>query len=278
MSAALRVMSYNLRGLRDDTAAAAAVVCAVDPDILLAQEVPRHPGSARRIRSFARACGLRWAGRTRRASGTTILTAPRIGPAQATDHRFGGRSASRSAGGAVAAVAGAVDLHGWSAVLVEPAGPRPDGPVLMVSTHLGLSEDVRGSQVEALLAGIIELQQRHRPRAGSAGSTAGSETVAEPLRSVVIGGDLNCGPDEAAWKELAAVIPVASGEEPTYPARAPSRRIDAILASRRLAVATANTDAVNDRIPAGALVAASDHLPVWIDVVLSAGGDDRPDR
>ena len=38
ISPALRVATYNLRGLKDDKAAAAAVVRAIDPDVLLLQE------------------------------------------------------------------------------------------------------------------------------------------------------------------------------------------------------------------------------------------------
>ena len=50
----LRVASYNLRGLKDDPRSAAAVVRAVDPDVLLLQEVPRYPGSSYAIAALAR--------------------------------------------------------------------------------------------------------------------------------------------------------------------------------------------------------------------------------
>lgn len=48
----VRVVSYNVRGLADDVAAAAEVVRALDPDVLLLQEVPRHPASSYRISGF----------------------------------------------------------------------------------------------------------------------------------------------------------------------------------------------------------------------------------
>src|SRR5690606_11172167 len=74
----VRVASYNLRGLGDDAAAAAQVVRALDPDVLLLQEVPRHPGSSYRISAFARACDLLWSGRTRLLSRTAVLTSLRV--------------------------------------------------------------------------------------------------------------------------------------------------------------------------------------------------------
>ena len=67
----LRVATYNLRGLKDDRHAAARVVRAMAPDVLLLQEVPRYPGSSYAISSFARvsvaersgSAGSTWSGR-----------------------------------------------------------------------------------------------------------------------------------------------------------------------------------------------------------------------
>ena len=84
-SPTLRIASYNLRGLKDDAATAAAVVRAVAPDVLLLQELPRYPGSDYAITSFAREAGLLWSGRTRWVSGTGMLTGMRLLPTDAQD-------------------------------------------------------------------------------------------------------------------------------------------------------------------------------------------------
>ena len=84
----LRVASYNLRGLKDDATAAAAVVRAVDPDVLLLQEVPRYPGSDYAITALARRTGLLWSGRTRLLSGTSLMTGLRIRSTDSQDRRL----------------------------------------------------------------------------------------------------------------------------------------------------------------------------------------------
>ncbi|MGY4645424.1 endonuclease/exonuclease/phosphatase family protein [Cellulomonas sp. URHB0016] len=73
----LRFMTYNLKGLQLDRAAAAQVVRAEGPDVLGIQEPPRGPLGRRRLRRFAAAAGLvvvvnGWGSRT-----TALLAAPR---------------------------------------------------------------------------------------------------------------------------------------------------------------------------------------------------------
>ena len=70
----VRVASYNTRDFLDDHHLAARVVRAVDPDVLCLQEVPRRLFAGWRVRRFAAACGLDWAGGHRGSGGTTVLT------------------------------------------------------------------------------------------------------------------------------------------------------------------------------------------------------------
>jgi endonuclease/exonuclease/phosphatase family metal-dependent hydrolase len=82
---------------------------------------------------------------------------------------------------------------------------------------------------------------------------------------LVVAGDLNEGPDGQAWISIAARLPVVTGDTPTFPASNPHRRLDAIFASPQLSVVP------DGRIDLGTadLAAASDHLPVWVDLDFS---------
>jgi endonuclease/exonuclease/phosphatase family metal-dependent hydrolase len=82
----------------------------------------------------------------------------------------------------------------------------------------------------------------------------------------VVAGDLNEGATGPAWQTLAARLPPVTPDAPTFPARHPQHRIDAIFVSPQLR-------AVDGRprpdFGAGDLVAATDHLPVWVDLDVS---------
>ena len=82
MGHSLRVSSYNLRDFKDNDAAAARVVRAINPDVLCLQEVPRHLLSSHRIASFAARCGLYWSGGHRGSGGTTVMSSLRLDVAQ----------------------------------------------------------------------------------------------------------------------------------------------------------------------------------------------------
>ena len=87
----------------------------------------------------------------------------------------------------------------------------------------------------------------------------------EPL---VVAGDLNEGPDGQAWKAIAGRLRVASVDAPTFPAGNPRHRLDVIFASPELPVLPRGTRDTLELDPAD-LVAATDHLPVWVDLDLS---------
>lgn len=197
---ALRIASYNLRGLKDDAGAAASVVRAINPDVLLLQEVPRYPGSSYAISSFARACGLLWSGRTRLVSGTSLMTGLRVRSTDSQDRRLpvGLRENPRS----------------YTVAAVTRTGGTP---VTVVSVHLSLVADQRVDHIRQVLAEIAA----HVPD--------------QPL---VIGGDLNEDRDGTAWGTLAGHLEEVSDERATFPAAGPSRRIDAIFARGHSSVTT----------------------------------------
>ncbi|MFK5633877.1 endonuclease/exonuclease/phosphatase family protein [Ornithinimicrobium sp. LYQ103] len=225
--AALRVATYNLRGLKDDKAAAAAVVRAIDPDVLLLQEVPRYPASSYAISAFARECGLLWSGRTRWVSGTSLMTNLRVNPTDAEDRplRVGLRENPRS----------------YTVASVRRAGSVP---VTVVSVHLSLVEEQRVDHARTVLREIAE-----DPRIA----------LDQPL---VVGGDLNEDGEGPAWRAVVGALSEVSDDRPTFPAARPHRRIDAIFA-RGHRGATPGDPAVLEGLD---LDGASDHLPVWVDL------------
>jgi endonuclease/exonuclease/phosphatase family metal-dependent hydrolase len=83
--------------------------------------------------------------------------------------------------------------------------------------------------------------------------------------ALVLAGDLNEGAEGRAWKVIAGRLRAVTGEAPTFPAGNPRHRFDVIFASPNVSV-----------VPSGAieldhadLVAATDHLPVWVDLDVS---------
>lgn len=226
-------MSYNLRSLRDDRAAAAAVIRAVAPDVLLVQEAPRHPGAAARIRGFARECGLTWGGRTRWVSGTTVLTRAGVAAGPTRDHAL----ATQARWGRAA------NPRGFSTVRVR--GDR-GAEMIAVCVHLSLVPAERE---------LHALQIVHRVRAAAAGTP------------VVLGGDLNESQEAAAWQVLQSWLPQVSEPAPTFPARHPRACIDAIFADARLPVGSGAEPVLSTSL----LEAASDHRPIWVDLDLTRG-------
>src|ERR1700685_3658745 len=72
----LRVMTYNVRSLRDDVDALASVVRSCAPDVLLVQEAPRFLRWRSKRAARARRCGLVVA-TADRPGGLCIITALR---------------------------------------------------------------------------------------------------------------------------------------------------------------------------------------------------------
>nr|WP_205862495.1 endonuclease/exonuclease/phosphatase family protein [Planosporangium thailandense] len=74
----MRLLSYNVHGLRDDVAALAAVVRAVDPDVVVVQEAPRRFRWRTKSASLAHRLGLYVAGGGLPALGNLVLTNLRV--------------------------------------------------------------------------------------------------------------------------------------------------------------------------------------------------------
>lgn len=230
MKSRLRIASYNLRGLKDDGAAAAEVVRCIDPDVLLLQEVPRHPFSDCRIARFARRCGLRWTGRTRRLSGTGLMTSHRVETTDSVDRKL--------------PVARWANPRSYTTAQVRAPGVPG---LTVVSVHLSLLADERLAHADQIL----------------------QELARDPVLGqgpLVVGGDLNESTQGQAWRLLGEGLRLASPERPTFPSTRPSSWIDAIFTSPELALLPHQDVALGPAL----LAAATDHLPVWVDLEITS--------
>ena len=225
----VRVASYNGRGFRDDRTAAARIVRTIDPDVLCLQEAPRWLRAASRIRRFAAECGMRWVGGHRGSGGTTMLVSGRVVLDRSWHQRLPVAVLQPPRGYAIARV-------------IPPSGT----PLLVASVHLSLHAGERHAHSLRILRALGD------PESGDP----------EPVRTVVAG-DLNEFESGLAWRLLASRLPLVSPRVPTFPARRPRAMIDVVFATPDLRVVP--TDPVP--LDEDDIVAASDHRPVWVDLL-----------
>ena len=228
----LRLLSWNVRDLLGDPLAVARVLRSADADLVCLQEAPRWPGSLPRLAALARSAGLLSVAGGRASAGTAILCSARVDVLCTVTTRL-------PVTGRLARPRGVV-----TAVIRLPGRPA----LAVASVHLPLEPARRvlhAGQIQRLLAG--------------------------PGLPAVLAGDLNEPPGGPAWQACSPLLadpwPWAG---PTFPARRPTRRIDAVLAGRDVRV-----EADQYWRPDGRDVRlASDHLPVLavIDLDVDAAG------
>jgi endonuclease/exonuclease/phosphatase family metal-dependent hydrolase len=187
----LRVVSYNVRSLRDDRAALVRVIRALTPDVLCLQEAPRRLRWRAQCAALARDTGLLYVGGGGTAGGAAMLASLRIGVRSTLEYRF-----SRTPG---------LHLRGAVAAFVEVGGSA----AVVASVHLGLDAAER-MRHRAELVGLVD-------RFGAA--------------VTVVAGDINEPPDQPAWRAIAAEFADAGAADdtPTFSTLAPRRRIDGVF-------------------------------------------------
>lgn len=201
-----RLMSYNVRALRDDRAALLRVIRHAAPDVLCLQEMPRHPFSDHRIAEFAESVGLVWGGGNRHRMSTAIVTAPRLDVA-ATGHGLYTVPRPQEPRG-----------YAWASVAL-PGG----APWLAISTHLSLYSSMRAGHARELLA---------------------DETLPHDLPWAVAG-DFNELENGPAGREFVAHGLLDAGPRiHTYNAAEPHKRIDFIYASPALRLSAVDMSAM----------------------------------
>ncbi|GGN84120.1 hypothetical protein GCM10011579_073580 [Streptomyces albiflavescens] len=226
-SAVIRVLSYNIRSMRDDTAALARVISACAPDLVLIQEAPRF---------------FRWRKKLARlaaASGQMILSggAPASGPALLCSLRA---TVERTEDVLLPLTPG-LHRRGFATAVVRFGGAR----LGVLSCHLSLQKDERYEQGGMLLDRLAGLDAPH----------------------MIAGGDLNERPDGPTFKRLAGALQDAWatrpwGAEYTSTPTDPHQRIDAIFATEGVEVLGCGVPLGLPGVTEADLRAATDHLPV----------------
>jgi endonuclease/exonuclease/phosphatase family metal-dependent hydrolase len=218
--AGLRVLTWNVHDLLGDPLAVTAVLRSAAADVVCLQEAPRLARSRYKLASLARSAGLLFVAGGREAAGAAVLCSMRAVVTGEAAMRLPTSGLRTRPRGLVHARVG---LPGTAALHVA-------------SVHLGLSPEERARHA----ALVVELM-----------SASGG--------AAVVAGDLNEPPGGPAWSALSAVATdpsPAAGR--TFPARAPDRRLDAVLTGPAVTVLEYGTWHPDEELARR----ASDHLPV----------------
>ncbi|MGW5848500.1 endonuclease/exonuclease/phosphatase family protein [Streptomyces sp. NPDC055254] len=226
-SAVIRVLSYNIRSMRDDEEALARVIRACAPDLVFAQEAPRFFRWRKHAARLAAKTDLVVLGGGATACGPLLLCSLRTFVERTQDVLL-----PRTPG---------LHRRGFATAVVRIGAAR----IGLVCAHLSLQREEREAQAGLLLERLAAL-----------GAPYG-----------IAAGDMNEGPDGPAYGRLVgalqdcgAVAPWGGG--PTFPAAAPDRRIDAVFATAGVEVLACGVPVGLPGVTPEDLSAATDHLPV----------------
>jgi endonuclease/exonuclease/phosphatase family metal-dependent hydrolase len=195
----LRLLSYNIRSLRDDPMAVAAVIRACEPDVVCVQEAPRF---------------LRW--RSKRAAlareaGMVVATADRVGGLLVL-------AAVRTPvlGGSFRALSKAPKLH--QRVLATADVEVGGAPLRVGTIHLSLDDDERLRHIDEIWAALPD-DGMPLVLAGDVNALPGEPAWTALTDHLV---------------DAAAVAP--TDDINTYSARRPHKRIDGVFVDPRITV------------------------------------------
>jgi endonuclease/exonuclease/phosphatase family metal-dependent hydrolase len=190
----LRILSYNVHGLRDDQAALSRLVRDLDPDVVCLQEGPKFVRWRAKAAALARQCGLLYVAGGGTTGGTALLVALRV-------------DVERSAEMVLSRYRLGWPDRGVAAAVVRKSGAR----LAVASLHLPLPETQRLD---------------HARRALEVLQAAGVDHA-------FAAGDLNERPGHQAWSflEKQGLRDLVPGSGPTFPAVRPTKRIDGVFAT-----------------------------------------------
>ncbi|CAL9287808.1 endonuclease/exonuclease/phosphatase family protein [Streptomyces sp. NPDC030392] len=226
-SAVIRVLSYNIRSMRDDEDALARVIHACAPDVVLVQEAPRFFRWRKHAARLAAKSGLLVLGGGAPASGPLLLCSLRVTVERTRD--------------ILLPLTPGLHRRGFATAVVRVAGARFG----VLSCHLSLRADERYAQAGMLLDELAALDAPH----------------------AIAGGDINERPDGRSFRRLAAELQDCRavrpwGGEHTHPPGDPHQRIDAVFATPGVEVLGCGVPAGLPGVHDADLRAATDHLPV----------------
>lgn len=228
-SAVIRVLGYNIRSMRDDTAALARVIRACAPDLVCVQEAPRFFRWRKYAARLARESRLVVLGGGAPAAGPLLLCSLR-----ATVERTEDVLLPRTPG---------LHQRGFATAVVRFGGAR----LGVLSCHLSLDAREREAQAGMVLDRLKGLGAPH----------------------AIAAGDINEPPSGPAFQQLAgalqdcwAVAPAPWGTEPTFSAGEPRKRIDGVFATPSVEVLGCGVPSGVPGVSQEDLRRATDHLPV----------------
>ncbi|MEC4018957.1 endonuclease/exonuclease/phosphatase family protein [Streptomyces sp. H27-D2] len=229
-SAVIRVLSYNIRSMRDDEGALARVIRACAPDLVLIQEAPRFFRWRKAAVRLARAAELVYVTGGGTTAGPLILSSLRAQVERTEDILL-----PRTPG---------LHQRGFATAVVRIGGAR----LGVLSCHLSLASAERHHQAGLLLDRMRNFAELGVPHA-------------------VAGGDLNDRPGGRSFRRLAGALQDGWATKPwggeyTSTPGDPHQRIDGLFT-------TAGVEVLGCGVPVGLpgvfdtdLRAATDHLPV----------------
>lgn len=231
-SAVVRVLSYNVRSMRDDEDALARVIRACAPDLVFVQEAPRFFRWRKHAARLAAKSELVVLGGGATAAGPLLMCSLRATVERAED--------------VLLPLTPGLHRRGFATAVVRFAGAR----VGLISCHLSLRSEERYAQAGMLLDRVAAMDAPH----------------------VIVAGDLNERPGGRSFSRLAKELQDGwevspwGGEYTSTPGD-PHQRIDAILATP--GVEFLGCGVPQDLDPSD-LKAATDHLPVLAAVRIPA--------
>lgn len=226
-SAVVRLLTYNVRSLRDDRGALVRVIRACAPDVVCVQEAPRFFRWRKHAARLAAKSGLFVLGGGAPAAGPLLLCSPRVTVERTRD--------------VLLPLTPGLHRRGFATAVVRVAGARFG----LLSCHLSLRGDERYAQAGRVLDELAALGVDH----------------------AVAGGDINERPGGRSFRRLAAELQDCRavrpwGGEHTFTPDDPHQRIDALFATRGVEVLGCGVPAGLPGVTDADLRAATDHLPV----------------
>ncbi|MET7638830.1 endonuclease/exonuclease/phosphatase family protein [Streptomyces sp. NPDC005438] len=242
-AAVVRLLSYNIRSMRDDRHALARVVRACAPDVLCVQEAPRFFRWRKHAAWLARSTDLVYVTGGATACGPMILTSLRATVEETEDLLL-----PRTPG---------LHQRGFATARLRFG---PSARLSVLSCHLSLASAERRAQTGLLLDRVRDWGGRY----------------------TVVAGDLNERPHGRSYRRLARslqdgwTVSPWGGEHTSTPSD-PHQRIDAVLATEAVQVLACGVPRPESE-PGGLpgltdtdLRAATDHLPVLAVLRVPAG-------
>ena len=241
----LRVVTYNVHGLRDDRGALVEVVRDLEPDVLVVQEAPRRLRWRTRNAHLAHDLGLVYVTGGADSLGNVIMTALRVRTLETWALRY--------------PLVPGRHMRGAAFARCQVA----EGSFVVVGSHLSINAAERSAQAHQLTKALADIDgpvilaaDLNESPDGPVWRVLGERLVDAGHTSP--GG----GPTVPGGDTVPAGDTFPGGD--TFPAGTPDRRIDAVLVDPRITVTWYRV------VDLAAARRASDHLPVVADLTLPA--------